>query len=70
MITEDFKDIIRACEQCGTCTASCPTKEASDFNIRKVIRHLQLELHEDEEFLTFLVQYMNDGAALHCAVYF
>ena len=52
MITEEFKDIIRACEQCGTCTASCPTKEASDFNIRKVVRYLQLELHEDKDFLS------------------
>ena len=52
MITEEFKDIIRACEQCGTCTASCPTKEASDFNIRKVVRHLRLELHEDKDFLS------------------
>ena len=52
MITEEFKDIIRACEQCGTCTASCPTKEASDFNIRKLVRHLQLDLHEDKDFLS------------------
>ncbi len=52
MLTEEFKDIIRACEQCGTCTASCPTKEVSDFNIRKVVRHLQLELHEDKDFLS------------------
>jgi len=51
MITEEFKDIIRTCEQCGTCTASCPTKEASDFNIRKVVRYLQLELHDDKDFL-------------------
>jgi heterodisulfide reductase subunit D len=51
MITEDYKELIRACEQCGTCTAGCPTKEVSDFNIRKVVRHLQLDLHEDEEFL-------------------
>lgn len=52
MITEEFKDIIRACEQCGTCTASCPTKEASDFNIRKIVRHLQLELYENKDFLS------------------
>jgi Fe-S oxidoreductase len=51
MITEEFKDIIRACEQCGTCTASCPTQEASDFNIRKLVRRLQLELHENKDFL-------------------
>jgi len=52
MITEEFKDIIRACEQCGTCTASCPTKEVSDFNIRKLVRHLQLEIYEDKDFLS------------------
>jgi Fe-S oxidoreductase len=52
MITEQYKDMIRRCEQCGTCTASCPTKEVSDFNIRKLVRHLQLEIHEDKDFLT------------------
>lgn len=51
MITEQYKELIRRCEQCGTCTASCPTKEVSDFNIRKLVRHLQLEIHEDPEFL-------------------
>jgi Fe-S oxidoreductase len=50
-ITEEYKDIIRCCEQCGTCTASCPTSEVSNFNIRKLVRNLQLELHEDKEFL-------------------
>ncbi len=50
-ITDHYKNIIRVCAQCGTCTASCPTKEVSDFNIRKLVRHLQLEIHEDPEFL-------------------
>lgn len=52
MITERYKELIRRCEQCGTCTASCPTKEVSEFNIRKLVRHLQLEIHEDEDFLS------------------
>ena len=51
MITEQYKELIRRCEQCGTCTASCPTSEVSEFNIRKLVRHLQLDLHEEEEFL-------------------
>ncbi|MEE9151072.1 MAG: (Fe-S)-binding protein, partial [Thermoplasmata archaeon] len=51
VITERYKELIRCCEQCGTCTASCPTKEVSDFNIRKLVRHLQLEIHEEKEFL-------------------
>ncbi len=50
-ITEEYKEIIRCCEQCGTCTASCPTSEVSNFNIRKLVRHLQLEIHESSEFL-------------------
>jgi heterodisulfide reductase subunit D len=52
MITEQYKELIRRCEQCGTCTASCPTKEVSDFNIRKLVRHLQLEIHEEKDFLS------------------
>ncbi|UCE75197.1 MAG: (Fe-S)-binding protein [Methanomassiliicoccales archaeon] len=51
MIYKQYKELIRRCEQCGTCTASCPTKEVSDFNIRKLVRHLQLEIHDDPEFL-------------------
>jgi heterodisulfide reductase subunit D len=51
MITEQYKELIRRCEQCGTCTASCPTSEVSEFNIRKLVRYLQLELHEEKEFL-------------------
>jgi Fe-S oxidoreductase len=50
-ITEEFKELIRICEQCGTCTAACPSAYASDFNIRKLIRHLQLDLHEEKDFL-------------------
>jgi Fe-S oxidoreductase len=51
-ITKRYQQLIRRCAQCGTCTASCPTSEFSDFNIRKLVRYLQLDLHEDEEFLS------------------
>ncbi len=51
MITEQYKELIRRCEQCGTCTASCPTSDVSEFNIRRLVRHLQLDMHEEEEFL-------------------
>jgi Fe-S oxidoreductase len=50
-VTKEFRDLIRICEQCGTCTAACPSAYASEFNIRKLIRHLQLDLHEEKEFL-------------------
>jgi Fe-S oxidoreductase len=51
-ITQEFRELIRICEQCGTCTAACPSAYASEFNIRKLIRHLQLDLHEEKEFLS------------------
>jgi heterodisulfide reductase subunit D len=51
MITEQYRELIRHCEQCGTCTASCPTSDLSEFNIRKLVRYLQLEMHEDKDFL-------------------
>ncbi|MBI5359666.1 MAG: (Fe-S)-binding protein [Planctomycetes bacterium] len=51
MITDRFKETIRRCAQCGTCTAGCPTSEQGVFNIRRMVRTLQLDLHEDKEFL-------------------
>ncbi|MEM1538270.1 MAG: (Fe-S)-binding protein [Candidatus Nezhaarchaeales archaeon] len=51
MIEERFKELIRRCAQCGTCTASCPLKDVSDFNIRKLVRRVQLNLFNTREFL-------------------
>ena len=51
MIRERFKEIIRHCAQCGVCTAACPSKDVSDFNIRRLVRHLQLDLFNDDAFL-------------------
>jgi Fe-S oxidoreductase len=50
-ITEKYKELIRRCVQCGTCTACCPTSEFSDFNIRRLVRYLQLEMHNEPDFL-------------------
>lgn len=52
MISEQFKDIIRHCTQCGVCTAACPSKDVSDFNIRRLVRHVQLNLFNNEAFLS------------------
>lgn len=51
MIAEQFKELIRRCVQCGTCTASCPSKDVSDYNIRKLVRRVQLNLFSDKAFL-------------------
>lgn len=33
----------RTCEQCGTCSAACPLTGLKDFNIRRILRHVELE---------------------------
>lgn len=52
MINKQLIDVFRRCEQCGTCTASCKLTDVSDFNIRKLIRRAQLDLFNDESFLS------------------
>ncbi len=43
-VAERLKDgaMIAACEQCGCCTAACPLTGKNEFNIRRLVRHLQL----------------------------
>lgn len=35
------------CIQCGTCTASCPTAFAMDYNPRQMLHMIQLGMYED-----------------------
>ena len=46
VLAEKLKDaaVIAACEQCGPCSAACPLTGKNDFNIRRIIRHVQLDL--------------------------
>ncbi len=37
---EDIRDTVRACMQCGTCTASCPNSHAMDLTPRSMWRML------------------------------
>jgi len=37
---EDIRDTVRACMQCGTCTASCPNAHAMDLTPRSMWRML------------------------------
>jgi heterodisulfide reductase subunit C len=41
------REKIFTCIQCGTCTASCPTSFAMDYNPRQMMRMLQLGLYEE-----------------------
>lgn len=37
----DIREMVQACMQCGTCTASCPHSEAMDLTPRQMWRHVQ-----------------------------
>jgi NADPH-dependent glutamate synthase beta subunit-like oxidoreductase len=39
--------LFRVCEQCGCCSSACPLTGKDGFNIRRIIRHLELDLAEE-----------------------
>lgn len=43
----EVQDIVRACMQCGTCTASCPNAHAMDLTPRRMWRMLLFGLTEE-----------------------
>jgi NADPH-dependent glutamate synthase beta subunit-like oxidoreductase len=46
---ERFNDIemFRYCEQCGRCSSACPITGINMFNIRRLVRHVELDLIDD-----------------------
>jgi NADPH-dependent glutamate synthase beta subunit-like oxidoreductase len=44
-----FNDIemFRYCEQCGRCSSACPITGINEFNIRRLIRHVELDLIDE-----------------------
>jgi NADPH-dependent glutamate synthase beta subunit-like oxidoreductase len=46
---ERFNDIemFRYCEQCGRCSSACPITGINEFNIRRLIRHVELDLIDE-----------------------
>ncbi len=46
---ERFNDIemFRYCEQCGRCSSACPITGINGFNIRRLVRHVELDLIDD-----------------------
>jgi len=39
--------MFRACEQCGCCSSACPMTGVEEFNIRRVLRHIELGLTDE-----------------------
>ena len=49
-LAERFVDDIsmfRACEQCGRCSSACPLTGVDGFNIRRILRHVELDLADE-----------------------
>ena len=48
-LVEKFGDVrmFRTCEQCGCCSSACPITGVKNFNVRRILRHIELELPED-----------------------
>jgi NADPH-dependent glutamate synthase beta subunit-like oxidoreductase len=40
-------EMFRFCEQCGRCSSACPITGVNGFNIRRLVRHVELDLIED-----------------------
>ncbi|MBI5579109.1 MAG: FAD-dependent oxidoreductase [Deltaproteobacteria bacterium] len=39
--------MFRYCEQCGRCSSACPITGVNGFNIRRLVRHVELDLIDD-----------------------
>jgi NADPH-dependent glutamate synthase beta subunit-like oxidoreductase len=40
-------EMFRYCEQCGRCSSACPITGINDFNIRRLVRHVELDLVDE-----------------------
>ena len=43
----DDVSMFRACEQCGLCSSACPLTGVDGFNIRRILRHVELGLIDE-----------------------
>lgn len=48
-LAERFRDVemFRTCEQCGCCSSACPISGRENFNVRRILRFIELDLVED-----------------------
>lgn len=40
-------EMFRYCEQCGRCSSACPLTGINGFNIRRILRHVELDLTDE-----------------------
>jgi NADPH-dependent glutamate synthase beta subunit-like oxidoreductase len=49
VLGEPFKNVemFKTCEQCGRCSSACPITGVKNFNIRRILRHVELDLIDE-----------------------
>lgn len=43
----DDVEMFKTCEQCGSCSSACPITGVNNFNIRRILRHIELDLIDE-----------------------
>jgi NADPH-dependent glutamate synthase beta subunit-like oxidoreductase/NAD-dependent dihydropyrimidine dehydrogenase PreA subunit len=43
----DQVEMFKTCEQCGLCSSACPITGVKNFNIRRILRHVELDLIDE-----------------------
>jgi NADPH-dependent glutamate synthase beta subunit-like oxidoreductase len=49
ILVDKYHDVemFKTCEQCGRCSSACPLTGIKDFNIRRILRHVELDLIDE-----------------------
>ncbi len=40
-------EMLQACEQCGTCASACPVTGKDDFNVRRLVRYIEMDMAQE-----------------------
>lgn len=49
VLAEEFGnvDMLQACEQCGCCASACPVTGKDGFNVRRMVRYIEMDLAQE-----------------------
>jgi len=49
VLAEHFGNVnmLQACEQCGCCSSACPVTGTNDFNVRRLIRYIEMDMAQE-----------------------
>jgi NADPH-dependent glutamate synthase beta subunit-like oxidoreductase len=49
VLAEKFSnaEMFKTCEQCGLCSSACPITGVKNFNVRRILRHVELDLVDE-----------------------